>query len=116
MSESELNTKAIETANYLYKIEESEVIGKLTPELFQAISTLRQLINEEFVHKGKSVSSQLIYDILMQAITEYMKTKMLEIIGEDDNIGVDPDWPWAKSKHRDDLRTELRAKVREMEL
>lgn len=47
----------------LYKIE-----GEVSPEIATAIDILRQLINEEFVPRGKMVSSQLIYDILSPAI------------------------------------------------
>lgn len=46
------------TADYLYKIH-----GDVTQEQYQAISTLRQLINEEFKPE-KSVSNQFIYNIL----------------------------------------------------
>ena len=47
-----------ETTDYLYKID-----GECPPELYQAIDTLRQLINEEFKPE-KSLSSQFIYDII----------------------------------------------------
>lgn len=50
---------AHDTVNYLYPIKED-----VSPEVYQAIATLRQLINEEFVGKNKTVSSQFIYDIL----------------------------------------------------
>lgn len=62
-------------ANYLYVIEDSEINdGQIDPKLFEAISMLRQLINEEFVHKGKSVSSQLIYD----TINPILRTLLIE--------------------------------------
>ena len=48
-----------ETANYLYNID-----GKVIPKQAIAIANLRQIINEEYVSKGKQVSSQLIYDLL----------------------------------------------------
>lgn len=51
------------TADYLYKID-----GPITPELYQAIDSLRQLINECYVHEGKSVSSQFIYDRISPVI------------------------------------------------
>lgn len=54
-----INVAAQKTVDYLYKIE-----GDCSPELYQVIDRLRQLINEEFVGKNKSVSSQVIYDIL----------------------------------------------------
>lgn len=50
---------AKKTADYLYTIK-----GDCPKDLYQAIGRLRQLINEEFVGKDKSVSSQLIYDII----------------------------------------------------
>jgi len=46
------------TIDYLYKID-----GDITQEQYQAISTLRQLINEEFKPKIQ-VSNQFIYNIL----------------------------------------------------
>lgn len=49
---------AQKTVDYLYKID-----GELTPEQYQAISTLRQLINEEFKPQ-KQVSNQFIYSVL----------------------------------------------------
>lgn len=61
--------KAIQnTADYLYKID-----GECSTELQQAIAILRQLINEEYVGKDKTVSSQLIYDIINPAITKEIK-------------------------------------------
>lgn len=65
--------------DYLYKIEESEVIGKISPEMFQAISTLRQLINEEFVAKDRQVSSQLIYDIITRGLSSQIVRELEEI-------------------------------------
>ena len=56
------------TADYLYKI-----VGDCSPELYQAIDRLRQLTNEEFVGKNKQVSSQLIYDTLIEAIQREVK-------------------------------------------
>ena len=67
--ESELR----KTADYLYKIE-----GDCSPELYQAIDRLRQLTNEEFVGKNKQVSSQLIYDILIEAIQREVKKGRVE--------------------------------------
>ena len=55
----ELENAAQKTIDYLYKIK-----GDCSPELYEAIATLRQLINEEYLHKNKSVSSQFIYDVL----------------------------------------------------
>lgn len=51
------------TVNYLYKID-----GDVTPEQAVAIGQLRQMINEEFVRNKKSVSSQLIYDMLKEVL------------------------------------------------
>ena len=55
----DIENAAQKTIDYLYKIE-----GDCSPELYEAIATLRQLINEEYLHKNKSVSSQFIYDVL----------------------------------------------------
>lgn len=57
------NNAAEKAANYLYSLNDD-----CPKELRQPIATLRQLINEEFVHKGKSVSSQFIWDILKKGI------------------------------------------------
>ena len=63
------------TVDYLYTIK-----GECSPELYTAINRLRQLINEEFVGKNKLVSSQLIFDILEQAIQqELLKAKLEEL-------------------------------------
>jgi hypothetical protein len=35
-----------------------------------------------------------------------------EVIGKDDNVGVDPDWPWSKSAHADQLRAKQRTALR----
>ena len=51
------------TANYLYHID-----GDCSPELYGAIALLRQLINEEFLDKNKTVSSQFIFDIINPAV------------------------------------------------
>ena len=51
------------TIDYLYKIE-----GDVTPEQYQVIDRLRQLINEEFVGKDRQISSQIIYDILKEVL------------------------------------------------
>lgn len=53
------------TADYLYKID-----GDCPPEIYQAIATLRQLINEEF-KPTKPLSSQFIYDVLFRKIDQY---------------------------------------------
>ena len=47
------------TTDYLYSLDDT-----CPPEMRVKIGHLRQLINEEFVGKNKSVSSQLIWDIL----------------------------------------------------
>jgi hypothetical protein len=43
-----------------------------------------------------------------------IKALVLELIGEDENVGVDPEWPLSKVKRRDDFRAELRQKVEEL--
>ena len=55
----DIENAAQKTIDYLYKIK-----GDCSPELYEAIATLRQLINEEYLHKNKLVSSQFIYDVL----------------------------------------------------
>lgn len=60
------------TVDYLYTIK-----GDCSDELYQAIATLRQLINEEFVPNGKSVSSQFIYDIIAPTLTNAEKQAYL---------------------------------------
>jgi ribonuclease I len=64
--------KAQKTADYLYSLDDS-----CPPELRQAIATLRQLTNEEFVHKDKTISSQLIWDILKEAFTKQIEIEKL---------------------------------------
>lgn len=55
--------KAVQkTVDYLYKVD-----GDCSDEAYQAIATLRQLINEEFKPE-KSISSQFIYDILKEVL------------------------------------------------
>ena len=54
-----LEEAAKKTVEYLYPIK-----GDVKPELAEIIGLLRQLINEEFVGKNKSISSQILYDIL----------------------------------------------------
>lgn len=65
--------KAQKTVDYLYSLDDS-----CPPELRQAIATLRQLTNEEFVHKDKTISSQLIWDILKDSITKYVQQTNIE--------------------------------------
>lgn len=65
---SDIAKAAKKTAGYLYPIK-----GDVSPELRERIGILRQLINEEYVGNNRSVSSQLIYDILKPAIPELSK-------------------------------------------
>jgi hypothetical protein len=64
--------KAQKTVDYLYSLDDS-----CPPELRQAIGILRQLTNEEFVHKDKTISSQLIWDILKEAFTKQIEIEKL---------------------------------------
>lgn len=75
-----IDEAAKKTANYLYVIEDSTVMGEIDPELYQTIATLRQLINEEFLGKNKIVSSQFIYDILKPYITKANKEARIDEI------------------------------------
>ena len=52
-----------QTADYLYHID-----GDITPEQYEVISHLRQLINEVFIKEGKQVSNQFIYDNLKEVL------------------------------------------------
>ena len=73
MAEDDLNKAVQKTVDYLYNIK-----GDVEPELYQAIATLRQLINEEFKPNKESISSQFIYDILNPAISAYTTNKIIE--------------------------------------
>lgn len=68
---AELRDAARKTAEYLYSIK-----GDCPPEIAQAIDSLRQMANEEFVAKKKSVSSQLIYDLIYPALEAIITTKL----------------------------------------
>lgn len=52
-----------EASRYLYTID-----NKVTLEQYEAISTLRQLINEGFVKEGKQISNQFIYDKIKRVL------------------------------------------------
>lgn len=67
-----LDDAAKKTVDYLYKVE-----GDCPPELYQAIATLRQLINEEFKPE-KSLSSQFIFNIINPAIKTLLDTAVQE--------------------------------------
>ena len=73
----EIDKAAKEAAHYLYVIEDSTVIGDIDPLLYEAIGTLRQLINEEF-KPAKSLSSQFIYNILNLKLQKLITTKCQE--------------------------------------
>lgn len=70
------------TVDYLYTIK-----GDCSDELYQAIATLRQLINEEFVPNGKSVSSQFIYDIIAPTLTNAEKQARIDELSQVSYIG-----------------------------
>jgi vacuolar-type H+-ATPase subunit E/Vma4 len=72
----DLEEAARKTAEYLYNID-----GEVTPEIYEAIGRLRQLINEEFKPE-KSVSSQLIYSIMNPAIEAYIAEQRREAVDE----------------------------------
>ena len=72
MTQNDIEKAAKDTADYLYKIE-----GDCPPELYEAISMLRQLINEEF-KPAKSLSSQFIYDILYPRLKDWSKAMGIE--------------------------------------
>jgi hypothetical protein len=60
--ELRIEDAAKKTAEYLYSIS-----ADCPPELASAIDMLRQLINEAYVHDGKMISSQAIWDALKPA-------------------------------------------------
>jgi len=64
----DLEAAVKETADYLYNIK-----GDVTAEQYLAIDRLRQLINEEFIGKDKTVSSQFIYDIISPAFKQTLQ-------------------------------------------
>ena len=64
MTEQQILTKSLqETVDYLYDIKED-----VTKQQYEAISRLRQLINEGFVKENKQVSNQFIYDQLEEIL------------------------------------------------
>lgn len=71
MKTTNLEEAARKTAKYLYHIN-----AEVHPELYQAIATLRQLINEEYKPE-RSISSQLIYTILEPAIQQLIREERL---------------------------------------
>lgn len=73
--QEKLHEATKKTVDYLYKID-----GDCSPELYEAIAILRQLINEEFVPKRKSVSSQMIFDVLNPKLTALFNKHTLEVI------------------------------------
>lgn len=72
--EQERHAALQKTADYLYTVDTKG--NPSDPELLQAFGQLRQMINEEFVGKEKQVSSQLIYDILSEAIDSYITSQV----------------------------------------
>ncbi len=94
------------TAQYLYSID-----GDCPDELYQAIATLRQLINEEFKPE-KSVSSQFIYDILNPRLTTFIASEIKEVIGEDEREPEIPrnDYYW---RFRNELRVNQRQRAKQ---
>ena len=72
MTDEQLREAAQKTVDYLYKIE-----GDCPPELYKAIATLRQLINEEFKPE-KQLSSQFIFDIISPAFHTYGNRERLD--------------------------------------
>ncbi len=65
--------EAVEETMKLYEIE-----GDVSKELYQRIDSLRQLINEEFVHRNKLVSSQFLYDMLNPFVAQERKKAAIE--------------------------------------
>ena len=57
--EEKINEIVDEATRYLYAID-----SEVTPEQYEVISDLRQLINEVYVKEDKQVSNQFLYDKL----------------------------------------------------
>lgn len=57
--EEKINEIVDEVTRYLYAID-----SEVTPEQYEVISDLRQLINEVYVKEDKQVSNQFLYDKL----------------------------------------------------
>lgn len=72
IADKQLGEAAQKTVDYLYKIE-----GDCPTELYKAIATLRQLINEEFKPE-KQLSSQFIFDIISPAFHTYGNRERLD--------------------------------------
>lgn len=83
------------TIDYLYKIE-----GDCSPELYQAIAMLRQLINEEF-KPAKSVSSQFIYDVISPAINNEKIAELDDLMNKYGSRGM-PSYPPSWELYVDD--------------
>lgn len=69
-----LNDAARKTAEYLYSIDPT-----CPDEFASRIATLRQLINEEYIGKNRTISSQFIYDILKPAISKSRSDLLREV-------------------------------------
>lgn len=96
MKAEDLDSAIQKTANYLYKIE-----GEVIFEQYQAISKLRQLINEEFVGKDKQVSNQLIYDILKEidmSMSDQARNDIIAAIANDTYEQLKNDQPYINLK------------------
>lgn len=70
---SELEESLQNVANHLYSLSDD-----CPDEIAMAVALLRQLINEEYLHKGKTVGSQFIWDILKPAIEALIASKVRE--------------------------------------
>lgn len=63
MKPEELEKASRKTAKYLYDID-----GDVTPEQYEAISNLRQLINEAYIKENKQITNQFIYDKIKRVL------------------------------------------------
>lgn len=64
---------AKKTVEYLYSLSDD-----CPPELAKAIDRLRQIINEEFIHSNKTISSQIIWDLLKESYQADLDAKVRE--------------------------------------
>jgi len=81
-------------------------MSRLDDILFEPL----QPVDYELLKRGDVPTSEEITGKVKADI----KALFLEIIAANENIGIDPEWPWSKVNHRDQLRAELRQKVEEL--
>jgi hypothetical protein len=59
----------LSVAEHIKSLYALDTHGKgVSHEAYQTLQMLRQLINEEFVHTGKQITTQQLYDVLEEII------------------------------------------------